>query len=158
MPRNGEEYNASHYEDKVTEYQYDWSAYNERLRHAENHLAGFAKMEQTGYTDIEMGQKAQNLMEHPMKALILAVGGNYRKDHDIGNLLGGMRHFYLDGTGEFGLQIPPNVYSKYRGGDSEYYESESPALTSYPNYAERTMEDAVRVIERAKELRRLSTL
>ena len=158
MPRNGEEYNASHYEDEVTEYQHDWSAYNERLRHAEIHLAGFAKMEQTGYTDIEMGQKAQTLMEHSMKALILAAGGNYRKDHDIGNLLGGMRHFYPDGTGEFGLQIPPNVYSKYRGGDSEYYEREWPELTSYPNYAERTMEDAVRIIERAKEPRRQSTL
>lgn len=93
-----------------------------------------------------------------MKALISAAGGNYRKEHEIGNLLGGMRHFDPDGTGEFGLQIPPNFYSKYRGGDSEYYESESPELTSYPNYAERTMEDSVRIIERAKELRRQSTL
>lgn len=158
MPRNNEEYNASNYEDEKTEYQHDWSAYNERLRHAEIHLAGFAKMEQTGYTDIEMGQKAQNLMEHSMKALIRAAGGNYRKEHDIGNLLGGMRHFDPEGMGDFGLQISPNVYSEYRGGDSEYYERESPELTSYSNYAERTMEDAVRIIERAKELRRESTL
>ena len=158
MPRDSEEYNASHYEDEETEYQHDWSAYDERLRHAEIHLAGFAKMEQTGYTDLEMGQKAQSLMEHSMKALIRAAGGIYRKEHDIGNLLGGMRHFDPEGMGEFELQIPPNVYSEYRGGDSEYYEREWPELTSYPNYAERTMEDAVRIIERAKELRRQSSL
>ena len=158
MPRDSEEYNASHYEDEETEYQHDWSAYNERLRHAEIHLAGFAKIEQPGYTDLEMGQKAQTLMEQSMKALIRAAGGNYRKEHDIGNLLGGMRHFDPEGMGEFELQIPPNVYSEYRGGDSEYYERESPELTSYPNYAERTMEDAVRIIERAKKLRRQSTL
>ncbi len=158
MPRNSEEYNASDYEDEETEYQHDWSGYNERLRHAEVHLAGFAKMEQIGFTDLEMGQKAQNLMEHSMKALIRAAGGNYRKEHDIGNLLGGIRHFDPEGMGEFGLQIPPDVYSEYRGGDSEYYDRKWPELTSYPNYAERTMEDAARIIERAKELRSQSAL
>ena len=157
MPGNSEEFSTRKFEDDKTEYEHDWSPYEGRLRHAEIHLAEFAKMEETGFSDLGMGQKAQNLMEHSIKALIRAANGTYRKEHDIGNLLGGVRHFDPEGMGEFSLQIPPNVYSEYRGGESEYYKRQWPELTTYQDYARKTMEDAVTILQRAMHLRRNRT-
>ena len=154
MSRNPENYSPHDYEDEETEYAYDWSNYDERLRHAETHLQLFLFLAENNQDDIGIGQHAQRALEHGMKALVEAVGGTYRRTHDIGELLGNVRHFD-EGMGEFRLEIPPETYSEYEG-ESEYRRRKLPELSSYPNFKEKTEADARRIIERAKELRRLA--
>ena len=39
MPRDPENYSSHDYEDEETEYEVDWTTYDQSLRHAEIHLA-----------------------------------------------------------------------------------------------------------------------
>ena len=64
---------------------YYWSNYEERLHHAETHLNEFIFMADHGRSDLVIGQQAQNALEHGMKALIAATGGQYSNTHDIWN-------------------------------------------------------------------------
>ena len=50
MPRNPENYSAGDYEDEETEYQYDWSNYEERVRHVEIHLDEFVFLAEAAAT------------------------------------------------------------------------------------------------------------
>ncbi len=150
MPRDQEGYSASRYEDEENEYEYDWSNYRERIRHAEAHLRGFIIMSETGADDILIGQQAQNTLEHGMKALIAAAEGKYSNTHSISELLGNIRYFDEE-MRDFRLSIPPDVYTEYEG-EAEYRQRRQPELTSYSDYLERTSADALRIIERAKEL------
>ena len=151
MPRHPESYRSDDYEDETTEYAYDWSNYNERLRHAETHLAEFIFMSEQNRSDMVIGQQAQNALEHGMKALIAAAGGQYSNTHNIGILLGNVRHFDPE-LRDFRLAIPPDVYSEYEG-EAEYLERRHPELTQYPDFAEKTAADATQIINRAKILR-----
>ncbi len=153
MPGNPENYSAHDYEDEETEYEYDWTTYDQRLRHTETHLDTFTRMVQDGYADLVIGQHAQGTLEHGMKALLEAHGASYRSVHNLSELLGNVR--YVDPEmADFSLSIPPDVYSEYRG-EREYGERLQPELTSYPDYLERTREDAQYIIDRAKEVRDL---
>ena len=155
MPRNPENYSPSDYEDEQTEYQYDWSNYQERVRHAEIHLDEFVFLAEAGRNDLVIGQQAQNALEHGMKALIHAAGGEYPNTHSISDLLGAVRHF--DPTmNDFSLSIPPDVYTEYEG-QAEYRARRQPELTQYPDYLEKTTEDVSQIINRAKALRDRAT-
>ena len=151
MPRNPNEYGSSRYEDEETEYDYDWTNYDERLRHAETHLDEFVFMAESGRSDIAIGQHAQGALEHGMKALLEAHGASYRSVHNIGELLGNIRRNDPE-MSDFGLSIPADVYTEYVG-DREYRRRLQPELTSYPDYLERTREDAQYIIDRAREVR-----
>ena len=151
MPRNPESYSSYNYEDEETEYDHDWSNYNERLRHAEIHLDEFIFMADHNRSDIAIGQHAQNALEHGMKALIAAAGGQYSNTHDIGTLLGNVRHFAQEFR-DFRLAIPPDVYTEY-AGQGEYRNRQQPELTQYPDFAEKTEADITQIIDRAKLLR-----
>ena len=153
MPRDPEGYSADHYEDDKTEFAHDWSYYTERLRHAETHLDEFIFLADNNRSDLAIGQQAQNALEHGMKALILAADGQYGSTHNIGTLLGNVRHFDPV-LADFRLAIPPDVYTEYEGV-AEYRQRQQPLLTNYPDYAENTVADATRIIERAKALRAL---
>ena len=154
MPRNPENYSAGDYEDEETEYQYDWSNYEERVRHAEIHLDEFVFLAEAGRNDLVIGQQAQNALEHSMKALIDATGGEYSNTHNISDLLGAVR---LDqGMREFSLSVPPDVYTEYED-QAECRARRQPELTQYPDYLERTKEDVSQIINRAKELRDRAT-
>ena len=154
MPRDPESYSADHYEDDETEFAHDWSYYSERLRHAEAHLAEFIFLAENNRSDIGIGKHAQNALEHGMKVLIEAAHGRYSNTHNIGTLLGNVRHFDPE-LADFSLAIPPDVYTEYEG-EAEYKLRQQPLLTQYPNYAENTVADITRIIERAKLLRQLN--
>ena len=151
MPRDPENYHAEDYEDGEVESDQTWTPYSERLRHAEIHLESFANMAASGYNDLVLGQQAQGALEHGMKALLEAHGARYRSTHDIDELLGNI--YYNDPElREFQLFIPSVFYSAY-ADDAEYERRVRPLLTSFSDYAARTLADAQRIIDRAKEVR-----
>ena len=153
MPRNPEEHGSREHEDERTEYAYDCSNYNERLRHAETHLEEFIFMVEHNRSDLAIGQHAQNALEHGMKALLAAAGGQYGNTHDIGTLLNNVRHFDPE-MREFRLAIPPDIYTEYEW-ETEYRKGRQPELTQYPDFAEKSVADIARIIDRAKMLKRL---
>ena len=153
MPRDPDNYRPSDYKDEHTEYAYNWSNYDERLRHAETHLDEFIFLAQHNRSDLAIGQHAQNALEHGMKALLAAAGGQYANTHDIGVLLGNVRHFD-SGLRDFRLAIPPDVYTETEcEGEAEYRARRQPQLTQFPDFAEQTAADITRIIDRAKLLR-----
>ena len=151
MPRNPENYSDHDYEDEDTEYQVDWSIYDQRLSHAEIHLTGFINNCEAGLNDILLGQQAQNVLEYGMKALLEAHDALYRNTHNIGELLGNIRHNDTD-LETFRLSIPPDVYTGYEG-EREYHTRTQPRLSDFPDFQERTIADALRIIDRAKQVR-----
>ena len=142
---------SSYYEDAETESEYDWSPYNERMRHAEIRLEEFMDTAERGRNDLIIGQHAQGALEHGMKALLEAHGASYRRTHNIGELLGNIRHRNPDMDG-FSLSIPPEVYTAYAGA-AEYGARTLPALTEFPDYLQRTKADIESIITRAREVR-----
>ena len=151
MPRDPDSYRPRDYEDEHTEYAYDWSNYDERLRPAETHLDEFIFLAEHNRSDLAIGQHAQNALEHGMKALLAAAGGRYANTHDIGVLLGNVRHFDPS-LRDFRLAIPPDVYTEY-AGEAEYRLRRQPQLTQFPDFADKTVADITRIIDRAKLLR-----
>lgn len=151
MPRDPENYSPHDYEDEENEYAYDWTNYDERLRHAETHLNEFIFLAENGRSDLVIGQQAQNALEHGMKALISAAGGQYSNTHDIGTLLGNVRHFDRQ-MRDFTLAITPDVYTEYEG-QAEYRQRQQPELTQFPDFVEQTQADVNTIIDRAKALR-----
>ena len=145
------EYSPSSYEDEETDYDYDWSIYSERLRHAEQHLDAFVFLSEGNMSDLVIGQQAQNALEHGMKALLEAHRAPYRRVHNIGELLGNVRHADPE-MRDFRLAIPPEVYSEY-AGDLAYNRREQPELSSYPDFIEITRIAIERIIARAREVR-----
>ena len=151
MPRNPGQTDPAGYEDDKTGYEFDWSIYDERLRHAAQHLDAFVLLSENNGSDLVIGQQAQNALEHGMKALLEAHRAPYRRTHDIGELLGNIRR--NDAVlHDLTFAIPPDVYSEY-AGDLVYNRRRQAALTSYPDYVEITRVAAERVINRAKEVR-----
>ena len=86
-----------------------------------------------------------------MKALLEAHGARYRSTHDIGELLGNVRHNDPE-LRDFRLSIPPEIYSAYAGSE-EYERRARPVLTRFPDYLARTQSDVQRIIDRAKQVR-----
>ena len=151
MSQDPNQPDSSRYEDAEIECEYDWSPYNERMRHAEIRLDEFTDTAERGRNDLVIGQHAQGSLEHGMKALLEAHGAPYRHTHDIGELLGNIRHRDQE-LSDFALSIPPQVYTAYSGGD-EYGARTLPTLTEFPDYIQRTKADVERIITRAREVR-----
>ena len=153
MTQNPEEYHNCDADDQETEYEYDWRNYNNRLLHAESHLLAFEQMIDLGNIDLLIGQQAQAALEHAMKALLESHRVRYRRTHDIGHLLGHIRNIDQE-LRELRLGIPPDIYSAY-AGEQEYEEEArtQPLLTDQPDYRARTVVDAQRIIDRAREVR-----
>ena len=109
---------------------------------------------ENGMNDLIIGQQAQNTLEHAMKALLEAHRVSYQRTHNIGHLLGRIRR-----TGpqllEFAISIAPDIYTKYAG--EQAYELSDPLLTDQPDYRQRTVADARRIIHRAREVRQART-
>lgn len=149
MPRDPENYSAHDYEDEETEFETDWTPYTENMRHAESHLELFLiASEIAPHNDIGIGQQAQNTLEFAMRALLEAHEAPYRRNHDIGNLLGSIRRWDPE-LRNFELSIPPNIYTDYEG-ERQYRRREQPRLTDFPGYRERTAADAERIMRRAR--------
>ena len=152
MSENPEEFH-SRYADvgEETEYEYDWTDYDNRLYHAEQHVIAFEDLIDLGRDDLLIGQQAQSALEHAMKAVIAPRGGTYPSTHNLAHLLGSVRRIDPELL-DFSFSIPPDIYSAY-AGEQEYEERVQPLLTSQPGYRERTVADARRLIDRAREVR-----
>ena len=153
MTQNPEEYHNRDADDEETEYEYDWRNYNNRLLHAELHLQSFVDNAERGMHDVLIGQQAPAALEHGMKALLEAHRARYQRTHHIGHLLGRIRDIDPE-MRNFAFSIPPDIYSAY-AGEQEYEDEErtQQLLTEQPDYRERTVADAQRIIDRARAVR-----
>ncbi len=152
VTQNPEEYHNRDADDGKTEYEYDWTPYNERLRHAEVHLEALILCATSGMNDLIIGQQAQNTLEHAMKALLEAHRARYQRTHNIGDLLGRVRDVDPDLRG-FQFSIPPDIYTQYAGEQGYRLTRRQPLLSEQPDYRERTVADAQRIINRARAVR-----
>ncbi len=144
MTNHPEDYESRYADDTdETEYEYQWTDYDNRLRHAEAHLRVLATLDDAGEEDMILGQQAQAALEHGMKAVIAAHGGTYPSSHNLAHLLGTLRRIDAE-LRDFALSIAPDIYSEY--ADTRTH----PPLTEQPNYRERTTTDAQRLIDRAR--------
>ena len=152
MPKDSEQYGSSHCEDAETEYDYDWSTYESRLEDAIDHLEELRSLVERGRSDQLIGLHAQRALEHGMKALLEAHRAQYRFNHDIGELLGNVRHVDAVMT-EFRLSIDPDIYNHYAGRHAYDRLAPQMMLTNQPDYLARTVADAEFIIERARPVR-----
>ena len=156
MPRDPNQYQAGDYEDEETEYEYNWTNYDNRMLHAELHLDMLQSAHDAGKHDLMIGQQAQSALEHGMKALLEAhgvgQGQGYRNTHDIGELLGNLR-YRIPELADFRLAIDPAIYTEYAGGQ-EYQETRrQPLLTEQSDYLHRTVADVQFIINQARTAR-----
>ncbi len=151
MPLDLSQSGGSGYEDDETGYDYDWSTYSERLRHAGLYLDEFVFQAEQNRPDMFIGRNAQAALEHGMKALLEALGASYRRTHDIGELLGNVRYFDPE-MQDFSLAVPPEVFNEY-AGNLVYSRRRQPELTSYPGFVETTRASVERILARAKQIR-----
>ena len=151
MTQDPEEYHNRDADDEETEYEYDWTPYDERMRHAEAHLLAFEQMVDLDNIDLLVGQQAQNALEYAMKALLEAHSARYQRTHNIGDLLGRVRDVDPE-LRQFQFSIPPDIYTQY-AGDQVYSPLSQPLLPEQPDYRARTIADAQRIINRARAVR-----
>ena len=155
MSQNPDDYRSRYEGDcEETEYEYQWTDYDNRLLHAELHLDLFESTCDLGKHDLLIGQQAHSALEQGMKAVIAAHGGTYPTTHNLGQLLGTVRRVERAAAlADFALSISPDIYSEY-AGDQEYkLQRDFPPLTEQPDYRERTVADAQRLIDRARAIR-----
>ena len=154
MSQNPEDYRSRYANDEETEYEYQWMDYENRILHAELHLDMFESADDMGKHDLILGQQAHSTLEHAMKAVIAAHGGTYPATHNLGQLLGTVRRVERGADlGNFALSISPDIYSEY-AGDQEYkLRRNFPTLIEQPDYRQRTVADAQRLIDRARAIR-----
>ena len=152
MPRDPNHYHAADYEDDETEYEYEWTNYDNRMWHAESHLEALIIYAAHG-NDLIIGQHAQSALEHGMKALLEAhgvgQGRGYRNTHDIGELLGNLR-YRIPELADFRLAIDPAIYTEYGGGPAYSGRRRTPPLTGQADYLPRTVADAEFLINQAR--------
>ena len=153
MTNHPEDYESRYAGDTdEAEYEYQWTDYDNRLHHAEQHLIAFNDLVDLGRSDLLIGQQAHAALEHGMKAVIAAHGGTYPSTHNLAHLIGTLRRIDSE-LRDFALSIAPDIYSEY-AGDREYADARvHPPLTEQPDYRERTVADAQRLIERARTVR-----
>lgn len=156
MPRDPNNYRAADYDDAETEYEYNWTNYDNRLFHAEQHLQAFRLLVENDMHDLLIGQQAQSALEHGLKALLeshgFSQGQHYRDVHDIGELIGNVRYRIPELNG-IRLSIAPDIYSEY-AGMGEYKETRAnPQLTAQADYLARTVADVDFIIAQARAAR-----
>ena len=152
MTDNPEEF-QSKYEGDVeeSEYEYEWTGYDNRLFHAEQHILAFNQMIELGNSDLLIGQQAQAALEHGLKAVILGHGGLPGNTHEIHRLLGTLRRLDPEFR-DFALSIEPAIYTDYAGQNEYARRRNQPRLTDQEKYRERTNGDVERLLARARQL------
>ena len=148
MPRHPESY-ESDYQDDDLDYAYEWTVTAERVRHAERHIVGFTLLSDHTDNDDLIGQQAQGIMEHALKALISACGESYPTIHRINQLTERARR--ADPEFEFAPGIPGNIYNQYAGRYE--YEPTATPITQIPGYREIVLRDAALILARVQQVR-----
>ena len=95
-----------------------------------------------------IGQQAHAALEHAIKAIISALGWQYKTIHNLNELVGDLRR--ADPDFRFRLTISGQTYNQYAGRDE--YERTGTRLTQIPGYADATRGDVQRLLDRAKEV------
>lgn len=142
-------YDGRNFENEEEDYSYEWMLTEERLRHAENHLATFNWVIEGGMHDSMIGQHAQGAMEQALKALISARVERYPHVHDIDELSARARR--VDRGLRFTLSIPGKIYNQYVG-DDEYGPTKNP-ITEVEDYRNKVNSDVDALLARIREIR-----
>ena len=142
-------YNGRNYDNDEEDYSYEWTLTEERLRHAERHLATFNVVIDAGMHDSMIGQHAQGAMEHALKALISARTRTYPHVHDIDQLAARARR--VDRGSPFTPSLPGHIYNQYVGAD-EYLITPNP-ITGIDNYRNKVNSDVQTILDRVSEIR-----
>lgn len=127
----------------------EWNVTDERIRHAENHIAAFNLMVVNGMPDDLVGQHAHSAMEHALKALISASGRGYQHVHNIHILT--RDALAADPGFQFVPGIDGGIYNQYAGRD-EYDPTENP-ISDIPGYRETVNGDVTAILNRVREIR-----
>ena len=165
MPRDPESYSRREFEDEETDYDYDWTRYNERVEDALGFLEALEGMANRDNPDRDrsIGLNCQRGLEHSMKALLEAWKGlegehdrnRYREDHNVGQLLGQIRRADPE-MAELRLEVNAEVHDGYRGRRAYTGRSPDRMITMQGRGADRTMHDIERIVLRAQEVRELT--
>ena len=141
-------YNGRNYDNEEEDYTYEWTLTEERLRHAENHLAAFHLMIDGSMDDSMIGQHAQGAMEHALKALISARVERYPHVHEIDQLVARARR--VDRSFPFTPSIPGDIYNQYVGAD-EYLRTPDP-ISRIDDFRSKVNTDVQTILERVREI------
>ena len=147
MSQNPESDNMN-LENGEEDYSQEWSITEERLRHAERHLAAFHLMIDGEMHDSMIGQHAQGAMEHALKALISARVERYPHVHDIDQLVA--RAGRVDRAFRFTPSIAGEIYNQYVGTD-EYRGARHP-ITAIDDYRNLVNADVQTILARIGEI------
>ena len=130
------------------DYAYEWTVTDQRVRHAEDHLAAFELLVNQRMSDRVIGKNAQEAMEHALKAVISAYNVPYELTHDLDRLL----HQVNEAAPDF--QFRPrsdyNVLGQYSGRD-DYYDPKDP-LTNSGTYYEDVASDVRALLDQVSKL------
>ena len=143
---------TSRYQGEETECEYDWSLYDNRMLYAESNLTAFEDTIDLGSPDLIVGYHAQAALKYALKALLGAHSVIGRSTYDVAYLLERVREIDPEMRG-FNLALPNDIYTEYDWARDYGLPRRQPLLTDQPNYRERTVADAQRIIDRAREVR-----
>ena len=141
-------YDGRNFNNDEEDCTYEWSLTEERLRHAENHLAAFNVLIDAGMHDSMIGQHAQGAMEHALKALISAHVERYPHVHNINELVA--RAHEVDSEFRFTPSVPGNIYNQYVGSD-EYDRTENP-ISGIEDYRSKVNSDVQALLSRIRDI------
>ena len=141
-------YDGRNFENDEVDENYEWSLTEERLRHAENHLATFNVLIDAGMHDSMIGQHAQGAMEHALKALISARVERYPHVHNIDDLV--TRARVVDSEFQFTLAIDGDIYNQYVGSDE--YKTTGIPITGIDDYRNKVNADVQAILSRIRDI------
>ena len=152
ISRHPEQYRSRYAAAGVTEFEYDWTIYDNRMLYAESNLTAFEDTIDLGSPDLIVGFHAQAALKYGLKALLEAHSVVCRSTYDIAYLLERIRK--IDpGMREFNVSLPPDIYTEYDWTRDYGLPRRQLLLTDQPDYRQRTAADAQRIINRAREVR-----
>lgn len=165
MPRNPENYSRKDYEDDDTGRDHDWRRYDERMEDALGYIEGLANSPnlKNPERDRWVGLNCQRAAEHAAKALLEAWQGvegkhernAYAENHNIDTLIGQIRRADPEMSG-FKLQVETEILKGYSGRRGYTGREDRLMITLQERGPEKVMEDAVRLLERAGEVRAMA--
>ena len=141
-------YDGRNFNNDEEDYTYEWSLTEERLRHAENHMATFNVLIDAGMHDSMIGQHAQGAMEHALKSLISARVERYPHVHNINELVNRARQ--VDSGLQFTPSIPGETYNQYAGSDE--YEGTKNPITRIEDYRNKVNSDVQALLSRIRDI------
>ena len=107
---------------------YEWTVTEERFGRAEEHIDMFNMSVETGKSHKHNRPTSQQALEHAMKALISAMGREYKRTHNLDDLVEQIHD--ADPAFGFSLGIPGEIYGQYVLSN-EYRPADNP-LTNFP--------------------------